>query len=907
MAESEQTQENPSLVYPWVDKNHHKIIFDKEGGEDPLLDEDFISVEHSFGQTWVRANILEPLGLFFYSFIYALIVFFVYDYGGDNYDNTINAFLVPVLILIFLAYKGSQSFFRAIFYTVVSVLFIILPLYNEGLITVDGIFLLNIFLRGLEYITPYLAEFDIYTPANLNNLDVFEIFNGVLVAVFIFELILMIFRYIAHKIWGRNHINLTISNKSFYLRKPQKTSVGFYVKAVLMIIVSPFNVRKYLQLFKRIHQEAKAQNDDLAYNYGKFDMVDINELKRHIYTKKINYVAGGFAAIIAALLIFNIIPIVELLVFDLIPLNYLIAVIPITIAIVFFVKKPKKRCNITIHFDPKSAEGQLLNVREYNMVTFYALSMETAEKFSAAKEIIISDDYEDYYTVKDGKLKFDLLSYRYYDKGKWLDRIAKVVVAVVVVAFVVYGFWNGYYLLDHLISSTFSGATDYWPIIAGWIKDYGPNIVYALLGIWVTTLIICYIVVRVFGRLASVFIYGIVILQIVGFGFLYYYVQDWEYRWLFLIPIVIEVLILIFWRDKLQRAIRFTKISTNIVGKVRGLIVPQIFQTIFMLFFGVLHFAITAVTFLGIHESSVTIGDYVISNTDTWVYALASVGFVIIGYMLIYVTLGIKMLMVHEYYRGGRPRILLGLKLVYKRWWQLLTYAFYSSIIHAFQFIRKLIKGEIKIENLLDAAEVTQELAPENPMALDKTKKVVKEEDGKVKVEKKKPPLLERAWFGLNYFTMPSMMIKDRKFFPALIESMRLYIKKLPDLYIKKSKVNVLFRFMQWASIFLSGVVGALAGVLGSNYFGWNIYLAVPTLAGVFYWIAGSTAALVLNDLNMTYIEVMYLYTMDQSYDKVGYSRFELKEAKEVEKELQKEEEKREAKKRAKESEPKLE
>ncbi|MBD3354159.1 MAG: hypothetical protein GF364_21940 [Candidatus Lokiarchaeota archaeon] len=872
--------------YGWLDKNHEHIVYDTEGGEKPLLEEEFRSFGHSFEQSWVRANIFEPSGLFLYSFIYALVLYLIYEQGTTNYDKTINAFLLPVVILILLGYKGWQSFFRGIFYTILGVGFVILPLYNAGLITADGMILINPTLRLIDFITTNIEGFNLYDPSNINNLEPTEILAGVLIAIFAIQLILLIITYVVRKIFGRKKIDVAISNEALYLRQKYKASRMQYVRFIFMIIICPFNFRKYAELIKFIKHRLADAEKGIRAEYTKVEWEDIEELKRVIFTKKWKYIFGVLAIGLGVLFFFNVIPIEEQLIFDTIPLNYLYGAVPVIIGFILFILKPRRLCNLVMYVNRHKTDGLLFKYRAYSVLSLYNVPLDVGDKFTAAKETIESDRYEDYYTIQDGEPVFDLYSYRHFDKGRGLDAIAKVIVAAMMVAFVLYGIWNLYHLYLYIDVNVFTGLTEEWELVAGYIKDYGPNVIYLVIGIWLITLNISYFIVRLFGKLAKIFLYGSVFIQIGIFGYLFYIVGDWDYKWIFLIPIALQILVITIWRKRLNLAVKFVKISSETVYKIRGLIVPQIFQTIILILLAVFHFGITCVSFLDIYETQVTIGTWVVKNTDVWLYALASVGFVMISFIIIYMTLGIKMLMVHEYYRGGRPRIWLATKTVGKRWWQLMVYAFSTTIIHMIQFIRKLFKGEVEVKNILDAAKVTSELRAVNPMAFDKKKKEIETKGGKAEIKEKKLPIHERIWFGLNFFTMPAIIVTDKKFIPALVNSIKLIVKKTPDLYIKKSNVNMLFRLMQWMSVFLSGILGGFLGALLAQYTGWDMYILITVGAGLFYWIGGFTAALVLNDLNMTYIEVMYLHSLDRNHNRKGFSRFEVKEAEEVKEQL---------------------
>jgi hypothetical protein len=195
----------------------------------------------------------------------------------------------------------------------------------------------------------------------------------------------------------------------------------------------------------------------------------------------------------------------------------------------------------------------------------------------------------------------------------------------------------------------------------------------------------------------------------------------------------------------------------------------------------------------------------------------------------------------------------------------------------------------------MEAAKITYELTPSSPMAFEKKGKGINKLTGR----RKKPPLRERVWMGLNYFTLPAIMFEDRIFSSGCLRSLYLITKTIPDLMIKHSSVNKLFKTMQYATIVVNGLLGFLiGGLLGylMEIGKFNNYVVAASFCGLFLWIGGATSALVLNDLNMTYITLIYMYTVDELNEKSGFIEFDLKAYKNIEKDLNKYKTKKERK-----------
>ncbi len=251
-----------------------------------------------------------------------------------------------------------------------------------------------------------------------------------------------------------------------------------------------------------------------------------------------------------------------------------------------------------------------------------------------------------------------------------------------------------------------------------------------------------------------------------------------------------------------------------------------------------------------------------------------------------------KIDMVHSYVRSRGQDMSLkhAWSIARRRWWGLMGYAFCSTVIHMIQYFYKLIKREIKPESIADAAKLVKEVTPSAPMSADG-------KGGK----SKKPPLRERIWMGLNYFTLPALMLEDRLFFSACFRSLHIVTHNIPDLYIKHSNVNMLFKMMRVSAILLSGLLGGIIGELLvkglaiSSTWSWAV---ISASVAVFVWLSGSTSVLVLNDLNLCYISVMFMHTIDDINGKGHqYIDFVLPAKEEVEAKAIAKEEKKVAKK----------
>ncbi len=530
-------------------------------------------------------------------------------------------------------------------------------------------------------------------------------------------------------------------------------------------------------------------------------------------------------------------------------------------------------------------------------------------------------NYKSFY-LDDGT--FDLKTYRYAGHSLF-DVIGEIFLFLIFGGFYAWGIYN---LIDFVkyIQDQYQYLVDTYGAliqatgIAELIVGNAWVVAIVFIGVYIITLGVNYLIVRFFSKAAAWFMYGTSILQIIMFGLIFYYlgtfpdIEEWI-RWIFLIPIVLQIVIMVVWHKKFALAIEYTKMSCLVVWKQKKLLIPQFVQTFWIYTLLFFHFVVTANTFMGLTSfDTVTFQFYgqTVEITQTWAYVGYTVAFIFLAYIVIYVTLTMKINMVHHWYRGGNLSWWHAWGIARRRWWAVMVYSLLSTIIHSIKFVRKIFKGEIDPKNLFESLKTSFEMLPENPMALEpfakqkrKAKREARKEGGGLRRGirfglfarlrwrrkfRKEVPLYKRIWLALNYFTLPAISIEDKPFFLALPRSLQTVVRNIPDLYIKHSNVNRLFKFTKFASIGLSamigGTIGWILGYLGQNgyipYLGDKTPLVIVS-ALIFAIVGGMSSLLVLNDLNMAYTTLMYIHTIDELYGKEGYTRFNLEPHEQIE------------------------
>ncbi|MCK5342493.1 MAG: hypothetical protein KAR20_03765, partial [Candidatus Heimdallarchaeota archaeon] len=355
----------------------------------------------------------------------------------------------------------------------------------------------------------------------------------------------------------------------------------------------------------------------------------------------------------------------------------------------------------------------------------------------------------------------------------------------------------------------------------------------------------------------------LVFIQIGLLVVLYIYI-DWEYNWAFLVAAIPSVLAITFWYKKFKTAIYSIRMSTLTVAKQRELLLPQITQTIWILFLGFFYLTVSFSMFFEaapFEEVVVGISSKTLTITDGWFYFGYTCLFVFLVYVIYFVSQSMKMLMIHNFYRGGKS---MGFRHAYRvmrrRWWGIVGYAFTSSIVHMLQSFRKMLKKTYGPKNIKEVFTATGDIIPGQVNALKK---------------KKGTPWYERAWMGLNIYTLPAITLENKTYFGAFLRSLYLIIRDIPALFIKAAHTNVLFWFIKYSIIVINGLLGFIIGYFFASYFELsptNTYLIAGGAVPVFIWIAGGTSTLIVNDLNNAYITIMYIHTIDELNKKDHYT-----------------------------------
>jgi hypothetical protein len=124
---------------------------------------------------------------------------------------------------------------------------------------------------------------------------------------------------------------------------------------------------------------------------------------------------------------------------------------------------------------------------------------------------------------------------------------------------------------------------------------------------------------------------------------------------------------------------------------------------------------------------------------------------------------------------------------------------------------------------------------------------------------------------GINTFTLPAIVIEKKLFHSAIFRSLYLMLRDLSQIYIKETHIKRILVFLEYVLTVVNTAVGAIIGWAIGRYFEFDpfvTYIMAAAGGALFLWVAGSTVTLIMDDVNMAYITVLYIISIDEVYKK---------------------------------------
>ncbi len=210
-------------------------------------------------------------------------MFFFEDGMTAPIDATVRAFSVPIMIYFILGFRSVAKLAKAgvliLFY-----MFLIIPLFQTGIITANGIFYIYyfylllyifhiielLFFNPPEFINGIINGF--VPPIDPTNIEVANEVTGIVLGNF-FTIAGIICVFFELTIWffivRRKKSALILSNKNIFIRDKIRTSRVNDVKCALLLLLNTANTKNYRNALKKLKYNRLSAIDSGMYDYGK--------------------------------------------------------------------------------------------------------------------------------------------------------------------------------------------------------------------------------------------------------------------------------------------------------------------------------------------------------------------------------------------------------------------------------------------------------------------------------------------------------------------------------------------------------------------------------------------------------------------------------------------------------------
>ncbi len=343
----------------WVNMQKGEIVF--QPGETPLVS-NWVSLPYQLKKPFFQKSVLEPAGLIFYSIIYAIITYSIYQNDPSVGDRVFNALFFPLWPMLLVMYKSPDNYLRAVLYAFVT-LMLTASAYQTGEITVEG----NVFLKFLIMLDR-VTNAGIRQELNADPSEALYLSLTLFMVFVVFGFILLIIHAIYIKTFGKKYVEMIITTKSVYLRRPSKTTKFDLVKLAIVILFSPFNITLYSSIYRQIKHQLNRRIEGEQYEFAKISVESVNSIKK-------KYDARGKRVCYGILL----------LLLGLIFLQFGIGIIPLIIGIILIFRKKSTLVGIQIKYKRSKVEGSLLMLTNDSILNLMNVEPGIAAHFPEVK------------------------------------------------------------------------------------------------------------------------------------------------------------------------------------------------------------------------------------------------------------------------------------------------------------------------------------------------------------------------------------------------------------------------------------------------------------------------------------------------------------------------------------------
>jgi hypothetical protein len=282
----------------WITRDLEKIIF--ESDESPLI-ATWMDVQGEYQKNWHQFYVVDTLGLIFFGFIYAILVFYTTETESVYLNATSTALFFPLWFILISAYKTLAHYIRAVFAYLI-VISIQMMLLEQGVIDSRGIFLVGIII--------FISRFFFFDLTNFFNArstaELMQFLNLIMGIVFIVLFLLLIAVYAYRVLTKHDRMQILVSTKYFYIRRLHTFNNFILIWDFLMAWLWPFNLMTYRDIIQELRYKSKSLNESWTWDYGRLSYDDgIKSLTKYRQNKAWEAIKGSLLIGLGVFLILN--------------------------------------------------------------------------------------------------------------------------------------------------------------------------------------------------------------------------------------------------------------------------------------------------------------------------------------------------------------------------------------------------------------------------------------------------------------------------------------------------------------------------------------------------------------------------------------------------------------------------
>ncbi len=411
-------------VQDWIEQEKTRIVKERSW-LDPVFqsvhlddpEDKFIIPEWNAQSTQYNTSLHRKLKnllhVYFYISIYAFLAFIFQDHMQMPYDNTVAALLLPLITYVLLSFRSIWKLFFANLLFLIIIYFILFPLVDAHIITVNAILFVWIFytityyasivfllfLNPLQFVQAIFTQFT--PPFDIANIAAAKEMTLLLArSIFALEAILTIMYLIVKGIYSRRKKSVMKLSKNYlFLRDKTRLSKLQDYSILLSILFYPLNIQEYRRALARLQYNRVIAQEGREFDYTRIPLLSGAIIRKKSAVPLLQWIAAlifivfGTANTFSGFILLS--DIESLMIFLHVPAEFSFATFPVVVTaeilnliilmlgafLLLSAINKRKLYRIIITFDRSKVEGGWKLTHTYTQVTFRDTTKDFARFF----------------------------------------------------------------------------------------------------------------------------------------------------------------------------------------------------------------------------------------------------------------------------------------------------------------------------------------------------------------------------------------------------------------------------------------------------------------------------------------------------------------------------------------------